>query len=632
MPSQVEDLLVKCETAIQSRKFEDAITGCRAVLNLAPDNVRAKELLDEAQSKLEADLFVRENLRKAQDAFQNRDFQKSINECHKIQLLDPDNPSVKELLTKAQEKLEAEPFILNFVTSGQSLYDSGLFSEAIAQWEKVRSIDPVYPGLDGMIGDARARMGGGQAGAPASMFQLGDDSSGPDLDLNFSPEPAKEQEPDFFGGFGGQESDSDKIARLLRDGDNLLHAGQHQQAIDVWSEIFMLDVSNTDALERIEAARSAMAEQPQGAAPVEEAMAEEGSLEDLLAKGSAAESSGQYREAAQFFSQALTIDADNADLADKIKNLNLLAKKQDRGKTVLGNARAFMEEGKMESARHALSKILEADPENEEALEMMRELKGKPGSGQPAEMESRAAAAPAERKPFPLIPAIVAAVLVVGGAGVYFMMSKSKGDAQSVNIAPVDKKTVKKSGNQTPNSTQTAQAANVTPEMKDAARKATLEAQFYFQEKHYPEALQRAEDALKIDPGNQQAAGLKAEATRRIKDAEAAEKKLLVDANNYFQYSEFVGAVKLYEQYLQRHPEAVNEVQPQVIKCYYNLGVISLRQWKCDTGSDYFQQVLFIDQNDKLSKDGLALARRCQQVGTSDLEIRKQITFLEMRK
>src|SRR5215470_8496740 len=135
--NNVSDLLAKCQSSIDSHNFEEAINGCRAILNISPDNQRAKELLDEAQSKLEAELFTKENLRKAQEYFKLRDFQKCINECQKIQLLEPENHSVNDLLIRAQEKLEAEPFVQNFINSGRSLFDSGLYGEAISQWEKV---------------------------------------------------------------------------------------------------------------------------------------------------------------------------------------------------------------------------------------------------------------------------------------------------------------------------------------------------------------------------------------------------------------------------------------------------------------------------------------------------------------
>ena len=52
------------------------------------------------------------------------------------------------------------------------------------------------------------------------------------------------------------ERDEERIQKLLKDGDDLAQSGRTQEAIEVWSEIFMIDVSNTEALQRIEAARN----------------------------------------------------------------------------------------------------------------------------------------------------------------------------------------------------------------------------------------------------------------------------------------------------------------------------------------------------------------------------------------
>lgn len=677
----VSELLAKCEAAIKTRNFEEAITGCRAVLQVAPDHPRAKELLDDAQSKLEAELFVRDNLRKAQESFDARDFQKCINECQKIGLLDPDNADAAALLKSAQEKLEAEPFIANFISSGQSLFDSGLYDEAVSQWEKVRSIDPKYPGLDQMIKGAREKLSPGSSGG-SSMFDLNLDlgqSEGVD-GFSFDQIQLQDEGQEGFG----FTSDQDRIRLLLREGDELSAKGQFQKAIEVWSEIFMLDVNHPEALQKIEIARDAANQQRQQSqdiikkavdafesGSIQEARelflqvreidpdnpeasrylgmldtAQEGpiSLEDLLERAKASEEKQSFREAAQYYAQALAIDADNADIADKVKNLNLLAKKQEHGRTVLGNARAFIAEGKIESARHAVTKILESDPSNPEALEVMREIKQmlQAQAGAPARTASTGATGTARqtmaaKKSFPLVPvAIVGAVILLGGGGfALFSLLKDKPAAQTSSSNPAINKPVQKpnkENSQQQSAAPTQPAVLVTPESKEKAAKLVLEASFYFQEKDYPEALKKADEALENDPENLEAKGLKMEAAKIIKEAQIAERKLLEDANAYFGYSEFAGAVKLYEQYLQKHPESVEQIQPQIIKCYYNLGVIAIRQWRCDTAADYFRQVLFIDDTDRLSKDALSVSRRCQQVGTTDLEVRKSVAFMEMRK
>jgi tetratricopeptide (TPR) repeat protein len=678
----VSDLIARCEASLTSKNFEEAIDGCRAVLSVAPENQRAKELLEEAQGKLEAELFVRENLRRAREYFQLRDFQKCVNECQKVQLLDHDNYEASELLKQAQGKVEAEPFILNFINSGQSLSDSGLFDEAFAQWEKVRSIDPDYPGLDDLVNKVRQKMVGHASADDRRLQELkGQKTSAVGAPPTFGAAPAEE---DVTAEISSEEfsalSDEDKIQHLLKQGDRAFEAGQYQKAIEVWSEIFMLDVNHAEALQKIEQARSQASEQRSkvvellkeaqsaydqgqitkardlffevreldpGNGQAEKYLglidgAEGGpaTLEDLIVMGTAAENKGHYREAAQYYSQALAVDPENADLADRIKNLNMLAKKQEQGKTVLGNAKAFLAEGKVDSARHAITKILEGDPENKEALELMKEIKTM-GAANPSTAMFPTAGAPATtisvakpKKGIPLIPVAIAAAVLLGGVLYYFLFLRAK-DEPVKRLHIPQKGTTRIVKNATIPKNNLNPHTNlhiVSPEAREKATKLVQESQFYFMEKHYPEALDKAEQALAVDPENKDAKDLKRQCEKNIADEKNAERKVLEDANTYFGYSEFAGAVKLYERYLDKHPEAKAEIDAQIVKCYYNMGVIAIRQWRCDIAGDYFRQVLFIDKNDPYSNDALNVARRCQQTGSGDLEVRKSVSMLEIRK
>src|SRR4030095_9858009 len=114
----------------------------------------------------------------------------------------------------------------------------------------------------------------------------------------------------------------------------------------------MLDVNHPEALQKIEAARAAASEQrvrikdnlkkaqqayeqgdvaaahelfkqvasidPENSeaqkylALIGRSEGEPGGLDDLIAKGSEAETNGQFRQAAQYFSQALAVDPENA--------------------------------------------------------------------------------------------------------------------------------------------------------------------------------------------------------------------------------------------------------------------------------------------------------------------------------
>ncbi|HEY6066519.1 MAG TPA: tetratricopeptide repeat protein [Thermoanaerobaculia bacterium] len=61
---------------------------------------------------------------------------------------------------------------------------------------------------------------------------------------------------------GGEDVDPEaEIASLLKRGDDARSAGDRQQAIEIWSRIFLIDINNTDAVSRIENTRAEMSEE-----------------------------------------------------------------------------------------------------------------------------------------------------------------------------------------------------------------------------------------------------------------------------------------------------------------------------------------------------------------------------------
>lgn len=670
-------MMERAESAFGTGDLQEAIRACRQVLTALPDHRRAKEIMETAQSMLETDAFIKENLRRARDFYNARDFEKCINECQKIQILQPDSPTVTELMNQAQERLEAEPFVQNFIRSGQSLYDSGLYSEALAQWEKVRSIDPRYPDLQKLIDRANEKLGGAKTGAATPLFDVHADPS--------SSNPS-------LGGFDelslgtveeGVTSEDQRIQQLLSEGDRLYESEQYQKAIETWSEIFMLDVNHPTALQKIDQARAAANDQRnrmketlktaqrayeqgntrqayelfmqvkaidpdnseankylsmmEAPAPSQESTPD---LKDLIALGESAQQSGQYREAAQYFSQALAIDVDNASLADAIRNLNLLAKKNEQTKALLGNARAFRAEGKMDSAYHALNKAMDLDPGNPEVQQMLQELKSPPpeppiAKTQPLSVSTGAIKAAASS--FPVLPVGIGAAVLIGLFLAYFFFIKGSPSANE-EAKPIAK--------QSKTLTQTPQKNKETSESKPAAteinknpgpnvekaEQLAKQANFFYGEKKYSQAMKMAEEALKFDPENKEAISVKMLSQQALEDQVLLERKLLDDANLYFGYAEYVGAAKLYLKYIETHPDAKPQVMPQLVKCYYNMGVIALRQWKCDQAADYFNQVTFLGENDPMSKEALEVARQCLQSGSSNFEVRKAVALLEIRK
>lgn len=87
---------------------------------------------------------------------------------------------------------------------------------------------------------------------------------GPASDLaepGFHP-PTSGGSPTAFDDVGlPPETSEDQIALLLQQGDEARTSGAKQQAIEIWSRIFLIDINNADAVERIEETRREMSEE-----------------------------------------------------------------------------------------------------------------------------------------------------------------------------------------------------------------------------------------------------------------------------------------------------------------------------------------------------------------------------------
>ena len=111
-----------------------------------------------------------------------------------------------------------------------------------------------FGGLD----DLRLSMAPGGPGAvgtipaPASASPLGSLPSGPPL-----AQPAPAPAPPRL--VSGVQADP-RITQFLKQGDEALARGNAQEAIDLWSRVFLIDLSNEEASRRIDAARESQAE------------------------------------------------------------------------------------------------------------------------------------------------------------------------------------------------------------------------------------------------------------------------------------------------------------------------------------------------------------------------------------
>lgn len=100
--------------------------------------------------------------------------------------------------------------------------------------------------------------------------------------------------------------------------------------------------------------------------------------------------------------------------------------------------------------------------------------------------------------------------------------------------------------------------------------------------------------------------------------------------DKYFHLQMFDAAIKEYEAAIKLDPKSRSKVTDRLVKAFYNLGLISLREKDCNRAKDTFARARFLNDSDKLSNEGFDIASRCIAGGYDS--IMKSVVFLELRK
>jgi hypothetical protein len=118
-----------------------------------------------------------------------------------------------------------------------------------------------------------------------------------------------------------------------------------------------------------------------------------------------------------------------------------------------------------------------------------------------------------------------------------------------------------------------------------------------------------------------------------------SEDDVLAQAEQYFKKADFAAAVRLYEELLEKDQSKSGVLTPKITKCYYNLGVQTIRKATlggskkdCIRAADYFTQTLFLDVNDTQAREALNTASMCKELGPNLPKIQDEINDLELRK
>lgn len=285
-----EDIQQRVESTYQQSrdlaaegKVQEAKLGCEFVLRLDPLYEPARELMQKLEtgeplSEPGLDLGDETDISEGAmtppepaeldfdlageftDLLERRDFHTLLNLAKEHRAAVDASPELTGMAVSATERLEAEPYVREFLDQAEEAQRAGRQDDALALLEKVRVLDASHPSL-----------------------------------------PAQTVQPVI-------NESNDRIRELLEEGQRALDRGDHQAAIDSWSRIFLIDIDHGEANRRIEEARRLKAE---GERKVEEAFHEGVSLWEL----------GSADKAREQFDQVLQLNPNHSGAKDYIERM-----------------------------------------------------------------------------------------------------------------------------------------------------------------------------------------------------------------------------------------------------------------------------------------------------------------------
>jgi tetratricopeptide (TPR) repeat protein len=689
-------------TLYKQGRSAEVVEGCTLILRMDPTFDPARKLLEKTRNPnaaIDVDSLMPESgsgaLREAHEALATRDFQRAADLTSEILRDDFTNEEARLLNDAAREKMEAAPFVDQFIRKAEMFAKQGNIGAARSELEKARALDDGHPGIrrvtESMQSSEPAPASFNAGGRPSFVVEAPPPpaptgrSAAQATDFGFTFEEEKPAAADSpFGGFsfdapapppppppaaggfsfdtpatpaapsspfGGGFSfdtpsapasggfdfapaasaatgdDQRKIQQYLADGDRAASAGDYQQAIDLWSRIFLIDVTNDDASHRIESAKAKRREI-------------ENKVDVIIAAGEQAYNARDTETARAKFNEALQLDPGNLAAHDYLERISNTG----------GRATPVIE------PPFAASPAPHGDIFDDDS-----ELSGSYDSLKPPEIPAPKKATPAKAAPAPTpaksggrmgILATIAVVVVVAAAG-WFLWSKYMAKPA---YDPSATQAIFTQANQLAKKNRYDQAIAMLRDVKpsDPQHDKALEMIADLQHKKAqaaelvggrPSAIVYEES---IAAGRTAYDGHDYDAAKAAFDTAARIKPLPPDVSVLYaaasqQVAKLEGAKALFSE--QKYQEAIANLDPllqadpqnQSIRrlltnAHFNLGAIALQEERLPDALREFDDVLKNDPNDELAKRSKTLADRYSGSQPKDLLYKIYVKYLPLRK
>jgi tetratricopeptide (TPR) repeat protein len=661
--TSADDALREARKAMTTRDFQRVIQITTEILTNDLMNDDARILGDEAREKMEAGPFVEQFAKKCEQHIANGNLAAAKTDLEKARALDPDHPMIKQIekrvgtasgkwpaaqMPGGSQAPGAKP---SFVVDNPSppasrstaqASDFGFTFEEEKQ-PPAQDASPFSFGGGSGSGDALssftptapASFSFDSPAAPSFSFDS-PASSGFGFDTPSAEKLPVTGEFDFStASIETSAEDQKKIEQYLADGDRAMARGDHQEAIDLWSRIFLIDVTNEVASERIEKAKLQRREI-------------ESKLDVLIAAGAAMFDRGDREGARAKFAEILRMDPHNMAAQDYMDRI--------AEQTPGAAAPRAAEPAYTAPPAEKFDIFADEPPSSTETL-----MPPDPGVIAPPAKPSgkqKAAAAPVKAKPktqrsFPTGALLTVLVVALLGAGGWWAWQQFANRPPEIDPAATQQIFAK--ANNLANKGKYDQAIALLQDVKaedpqhdralnliaDLQRKKSQAAemvdgkpaaQFYQEQVDAGRAAFDAHDYVGAKKAFEQAQRVKPvpDDLKPMYDTAALQVAKLDAAKALFNERRYADAIANLQPLLTADPSNQN-VRRMITDAHFNLGAAALQEEKLPEAMKEFDEVLKVDPNDELARRSRELAVRYSGQ-PKDLLYKIYVKYLPLRQ
>ena len=654
--ARIKVLLEEAAGLYNDGRYDEAIASWHQVLALEPSNQKAREgirmasllMTDTDNSEVqpgedEAAVLSRieAGISRVRELAASGQYTEAVEGCNLLAEIAPHHAQVRQLgheirLAARQKGAPAIPAATaaaghddlehHLETARLALAD-GLDLAAAEAARSALSIDPanmeacgILSLVDGDTSQAAPLEIGSALSETIAGYDLDEEPAAPDPD--FSSEPADSHSDTQPQQAGTVAAVTGKVLTLLESGQRALEAGRFQEAVDIWSRVYAVDLTNAEAGRRIDVAKAALEEQAR-------------EIDHLYYQAVDANEANKLEEALALFEQVLAISPSHIEARAFVDEITL--RLGGLGEPIQVNREAVKE---IEEEKIKRAPAKETSFEGVESVPLARPVANSPyppraSAGPRMEARPAAAAEPAVSsrggKSGRMVAGMVGVLVIAGvGIGAWLWIGSDSGSmpeahatvlATAPQAAPsrpvVTPRAVAAPQTAAPIEVVPGEAAKKpepTPQKVDLEtlrrQAAELEAQgrHYFQQRKWAEAVMAFRKSMTGDPVGFDAQELLDKAMAELEQQAKIEREM-DHAVKALKQNDYATALQKFYRMQQDNPGMKN-LDTCILNTWFNWGVSLLADGEPDEAAERFKEVLDIDASDREAAKASEVAKR----------------------